>query len=87
MYDWFSVPSKLIGDVNMLTTDVKSFQVPSTSVPAKAKQVLIFIYFRMGYAEKRSGIARVFTKVFQHPYIYPVLVHPKLPPKSSYRDI
>ena len=58
---WTSLPMTLIGNLNMETTNVQTFQLPP-SVPSTAFQVLIYGYIIAGNSENKDGNARFYTR-------------------------
>ena len=59
--EWVSLPLTQIGIVNMLTTSTQSFIIPNT-VPATAKEVLVYSYVTMGTAANLFSQMKIYTE-------------------------
>ena len=59
--EWESIARTQIGTINMGSTSTQSFLIPS-SVPATAKEVLVYVYAYMGSSSDSFYTMKVFTE-------------------------
>ena len=60
--EWEPVSLTRIGIVNMDSTSVQTFHIPS-SVPKTAKEVLVYVYAYLGYSEDLLGQMTIYTTI------------------------